>query len=153
MMRFQVRFHLGRGKHFGWWQVKSLAGVRYYPTTAKLTMLDCQLRNQRGAARRIHAGEDKKVCAWIDCNEVLVEASGTPATGLPVSFNPRVAPHWRNYRGADIDGRRIEVLRTNGREVVVTPEMTKTVNGVVSVATPESNDEARRMIRLRKERE
>jgi hypothetical protein len=120
MKRYQVRFHLGKGENHGKWQVKSMAGVRYYdPATVSLTLLDCQLRNQPATAKKVYDGANKSVCAWIDCNEVLTAAPHTPA-GLPVSYNPRVAPHWRDEAGENIDGKRIGLLRSNGRQLVST---------------------------------
>ena len=121
MMRYQVRFHLGRGKHYQHWQVKSLGGVHYHdPNKVSLTMLDCQLRNQRGTARKIFDGANKSVCAWIDCNELIVGSPKGEPSGLPVSYNPRVAPYWRSGTGGNIDGMKIDVLRTEGRSVLAT---------------------------------
>jgi len=153
MKRYQVRFHLGAGKHCGAWQVKSMAGVRYYdPATVSLTLLDCQLRNHPSTAGKIHAGAKKAVCAWIDCNEVLTAAPHTPA-GLPVSYDPRVAPHWRNLTGGNIDGMSLSVLRTVSKSVFFTGEPTITVGGLVQLAPPaDEREEELRMTRMRRER-
>lgn len=142
-MRFQVRFHLGKGKHYQHWQVKCGAGVRYYdPAEVSLTMLDCQLRNQPGMAKRIFDGANKSVCAWIDCNELMIDSpEGTPP-GLPVFYDPRVAPHWRNLTGGNIDGMRLEVLRTKSRSVFFTGERTVTVGGLVRLAPPAAEEHA-----------
>lgn len=142
MMRYQVRFHLGKGKHFGHWQVKSAVGVQYHnPATTSLTLLDCQLRNQPGTARKIHAGEHKKVCAWIDCNEVIVSGR-LSVVGLPCKYNPKVAPNWRNRSGDNIDNQRVEVLRTEGREVLFTGERTENNGGLVRLADPAEEEHA-----------
>lgn len=153
MKRYEVRFHLGKGENFGKWQVKSLAGVRYYdPATVSLTMLDCQLRNHPTVAKRIFDGANKDVCAWVDCNEVLVEAPHTPP-GLPVSYNPRVAPYWRNLTGGNIDNIRLSVLRTVSKSVFFTGEQTVTVGGLVQLAPPaDERAEELRMTRMRRER-
>ena len=150
MMRYQVRFHLGKGPNFGHWQVKGPGGIQYHdPATTSLTMLDCQLRNQRGTAERIHGGEHKKVCAWVDCNEVLVTGRQSPI-GVPVMFDPRVAPHWRNRDGRNIDGTRPEVLRTEGRRVLFTGERVETVGGLVRLAPSAAEEHA--LGPMRKER-
>jgi len=153
MKRFQVRFHLGAGKNYGKWQVKSMAGVRYYdPAAVSLTLLDCQLRNHPSTAGKIHDGAKKAVCAWVDCNEVLITLPANHV-GLPVSYNPRVAPHWRNMAGDSIDGRRMEVLRSNGKQLVYTGERTITVGGLVQLAPPaDEREEELRMTRMRRER-
>lgn len=150
MMRYQVRLHLGKGEHFGHWQVKCGAGVRYYdPAKASLTMLDCQLRNQPGTAKKIHDGGNKSVCAWVDCNELLVSGPVEMA-GIRISYNPRVAPYWRNLAGQCIDNKRVDVLRTIGREVIFTGERTHTVRGLVRLAPSAAEEHA--LGPMRKER-
>lgn len=153
MKRYEVRLHLGKGENYGKWQVKSMAGVRYYdPATVSLTLLDCQLRNQRGTAQKIFDGANKDVCAWVDCNEVLVEGPSTP-TGLPVSYNPRIAPHWRSFCGENIDGKGFNLLRSNWIQLVYTGERTITVGGLVQLAPPaDEREEELRMTRMRRER-
>lgn len=139
-MRYEVRFHLGKGENFGKWQVKSGAGVRYYdPATVSLTLLDCQLRNQPATARKIFDGAKKSVCAWVDCNELFVTES-CPVPGIPVSYNPRIAPYWRNFCGEKIDGVRVEVLRSSGKQLVATGERTEAVGGLVRLAPPAAEE-------------
>jgi hypothetical protein len=153
MKRYQVRFHLAKGENHGKWQVKSMAGVRYYdPAAVSLTLLDCQLRNQPATAKKVYDGANKSVCAWIDCNEVLTAAPHTPP-GLPVSYDPRVAPHWRNLTGGNIDGMSLSVLRTVSKSVFFTGERTITVGGLVQLAPPaDEREEEMRMTRMRRER-
>ena len=142
MMRYQVRFHLGAGENFGKWQVKCLAGVLYFdPAKVSLTMLDCQLRNQRGTAQKVHDGANKSVCAWVDCNELLVEGPVEMA-GITVAYNPKIAPYWRNLAGECIDNKRADVLRTVGKQVIFTGERTHTVRGLVRLAPPAAEEHA-----------
>jgi hypothetical protein len=151
--RYEVRFHLAKGKNFRKWQVRSMAGVQYYdPAAVSLTLLDCQLRNQPGTAQKIFDGEDKTVCAWVDCSELLI---GEPveSVGLPVSYNPKVAPYWRNLTDRNIDGLSMSVLRSNGKQLVFTGERTITVGGLVQLAPPaDEREEELRMTRMRGER-
>ncbi len=150
MMRYQIRFHLGAGENYGKWQVKCSAGVRYFdPAKVSLTMLDCQLRNQPATAKKVYDGANKSVCAWVDCNELLVSGPVEMA-GVPVSYNPKVAPHWRNLSGQNIDGKRIEVLRSIGRQMVFTGERTHTVRGLVRLAPSAAEEHA--LGPMRKER-
>lgn len=154
MKRFQVRFHLGAGEHFGHWQIKGPGGVQYRdPAACDLLLLDCQLRNHRGTAERIHAGDHKKVCAWIDCSEVIVTVPGPKPVGLSIHYDPRVAPHWRNFRGADCDNIATTVIRSSGKSLFVTGERTETVHGLVRLAAPaDEAAEHRRLQRMRSER-
>ena len=153
MMRYQVRFHLGKGANYGKWQVKGPGGVQYHdPATTSLTMLDCQLRNQRGTAQKVHDGANKSVCAWIDANEVFVSGPIHPLeiAGIPVSYNPKVAPYWRNLSGGNIDGKRLSVLRTFGKQVSFTGERVETVGGLVRLAPSAAEEHA--LGPMRKER-
>ena len=150
MMRYQVRFHLGKGANYGKWQVKQGSLVRYYdPAHYSLTLLDCHLRNHPKTAAKIHDGANKKVCCWVDCNEVIAHEPINPI-GVPVSYNPRVAPYWRNVAGDNIDGKRIEVLRSNGRQLFFCGERCVYHNGVPTLAAPAAEEHA--LGPMRKER-
>lgn len=113
----RVRFHLGAGPHKGHWQVRHGDRVRYYdPSEVSLAMHGCRLVNSRSTARRIHGGENKTPCAWVECDSVQARASKAEA-GEPVRYNPRVAPNWI-YRGSNADGMEFAQLATCGRSVV-----------------------------------
>jgi hypothetical protein len=117
----RVRFHLGRGKHYRQWQIRHADGrVEYHdPDAVSLCMHGCRLRNQRGTARRIHGGDDKKVCAWVEADSVQVGRHITVGPGWrQITFNPRVAPHWRDERGGDIDGWQFAAVVSRGRNLV-----------------------------------
>lgn len=113
----KVRFHLGNGRHKGHWQVRSGRQVRYFdPSEVSLTMRGCRLVNQGATARRIHGGDDKTPCAWVECEAVEARPSRAVA-GEPVRYNPRVEPNWI-YRGSNADGMKFAQLATCGRSVV-----------------------------------
>ena len=67
---YKVRFHLAKGKFYKCWQVTSPNGDKDYydPETHNLFMWGCNLRNQRKTAEKIHSGEHKTVCAWVECD-------------------------------------------------------------------------------------
>lgn len=116
----RVRFHLGRGKHFGHWQIKRPDGSTDYadPATAELLMERCRLTNQRGASNRIFAGANKQPCAWVVCDRLTIRQAGAtcPQPGeQTVAFNPRTAPHWRDCSGRDIDGATFARVISRGR--------------------------------------
>lgn len=113
----RVRFHLGAGPHFGHWQIRSGRRVGYVdPSGANLVMRGCRLANRPGVAKRIHGGDHKTPCAWIECESVEVAPAGA-VSGEIVRYNPRVAPHW-TYRGGNADGTAFAVLKTTGRSVL-----------------------------------
>lgn len=121
----RVRFHLGAGEHHRQWQVRHADGrVEYHdPDAVSLVMLGCRLRNQRGTAQRIHDGDNKSVCAWVEADDVVVTVPVTRfwpgLDGRQIAFDPRVAPHWRDEAGADIDGRQFEAVVSSGRRLAV----------------------------------
>lgn len=101
------------------WQIVDTltSEVSYYdPARFAFHLNGCRLRNQPATARKIHEGANKSVCAWIDCEGILVTNFG--GTGLPefieagkaetntpkVAYNPKVAPNWRNDAGDNVDG-------------------------------------------------
>lgn len=123
--RIRVRFHLGRGEHYRQWQVRWEDGrvVYYKPEDWVLVMHNCKLRNRRSVADRIHAGENKSVCAWIMCESVgLYPTAVYPrlhSTGSEVTYNPRVRPYWASPMGFDIDDTEHAGVYTFGRCVFV----------------------------------
>ncbi len=150
-MQHQVRFHLGKGENCGKWQVKGPGGIQYHdPAKVSLTMLDCQLRNQRGTAQKVYDGANKSVCAWVDCNELLVSGPQTEMAGIPLFYNPKVAPYWRNCWQDNIDGMRTEVIRSSGKMLLATGERTHIVRGLVRLAPSAAEEHA--LGPMRKER-
>lgn len=118
----KVRFHLGAGEHFQHWQVTRADGrVEYFdPEQWDLFMVDCKLKNRRKTAEKIFAGENKTVCAWVNCEQAIALPRGErTAAGkrLPVMYNPRIAPHWRDMAGQDLDNLRYVQLTTHGRNL------------------------------------
>lgn len=118
----KVRFHLGKGEHYMQWQIRKGDSVMYYdPARYDLWMRGCRLRNQRGTAERIHAGENKTVCAWVECDSISVtSANYEPADdSKAVRFNPRIAPYWMDSDGNDVDGVHYPSLKTVHRQIQI----------------------------------
>lgn len=129
-MSYKVRFHLGQGQHFMHWQVTNLATkkVTYYdPNRFQLNMGGCTLKNQSSTAKKIHDGAHKTVCAWIIAETVrpIVILQQDPklvriARDMQTSYNPRVAPHWTDQDGNNIDNMTFRTIMTYGRELEAT---------------------------------
>lgn len=118
----RLRFHLGAGPNYGKWQLRRADGsVQYYdPATTHLRLIGCRLRNRRHSARQIHAGANKHPCAWVEaawCYLFTPTGDDMPC-GEWIAFNPRVAPHWRDAYGNDIDGREFGTITTTGRTLL-----------------------------------
>ncbi len=119
----KVRFHLARGENYQRWQVKRGDTVEYYdPEDVMLEMRDATLRNQRKTAERIHNGENKTVCAWVECSDLKVKPlnpHGMPAVGDFAHFNPKRRPFWHNAKREDIDNTNHSSLTTYGRLIII----------------------------------
>jgi hypothetical protein len=115
MTKTRVRFNLGKGPNFEKWQVKCGDIVEYYsPEDYSLVMTDCKLRNQPRTAQRIHDGENKTVCAWIDCDSVAVyrnEHANLRRMGFDfIAYNPKSKPFWRDRKGDNVDNKTYKFL-------------------------------------------
>jgi hypothetical protein len=132
--RFKVRFHLAKGEHFMYWQVTDgqTGEVSYCdPKVVLMHLSGCRLHNQPGTARKVFEGADKTVCAWIACDGVLIAPFGS--SGIPeyvetcfsgrdverVSYNPKVAPNWRNGAGENVDKAEFDRVIVAHRSVFV----------------------------------
>tara|TARA_Y100001937_G_scaffold14144_2_gene18923 strand:- start:17050 stop:17421 length:372 start_codon:yes stop_codon:yes gene_type:complete len=121
MKRYKVRFHLARGKNYMKWQVHDLKqGVKDYydPEETSLELKSCKLGNHPKTAQRIYEGENKTVCAWVACEDVIVHTS-TPSTNemTHYKYNPRKNPHWFTDQNNNVDGRIMPSMVTSGRKL------------------------------------
>ena len=128
-MTTKVRFHLANGPNKYRWQVRTGDEVEYYdPEDVILEMHNAVLRNQRGTAERILSGENKTVCAWVECDSVIVKPRGqfsVPDVKGFCHYNPKRRAHWFNSKRQDIDNTTHPMLATFGR-LIIQPEITKT---------------------------
>jgi hypothetical protein len=122
-MSYKVRFHLAKGDHFMHFQIKNTETneVTYAdPSKFSLYMLDIKLKNQKATATKINNGAHKTVCAWIEAREVFVVSPFSdlrPPWYKPISYNPRVAPHWQDEQSQDIDNSKYIGAVTCGSKV------------------------------------
>jgi hypothetical protein len=97
MKKYKIRFNLGTGENYLKWKVTSPNGdVNYYdPKDVCIHMERCKLVNQQGTAKKIYDGANKTVCAWIECETLIVQRIvKRTSKGIKVTFNPRVQPNW-----------------------------------------------------------
>lgn len=122
--RIKVRFHLGNGPHKFHWQITDGNEVSYFkPDQVVIQMENCKLRNHRGVAERIHAGEHKTVCAWIECDsytvyDMVCETFFNLPGGMPLRYNPKITPHWTNLHGENVDNTEYKVIYSKGKSLV-----------------------------------
>jgi hypothetical protein len=119
----KVRFHLARGLNYQRWQIRTDSDVEYFdPEDVTIEMHGATLRNQRKTAERIRMGENKTVCAWVECDKVDITPSrnyAAPKAASMVSYNPRKEPHWTNINMEDLDDKRFDKLVTYGRLIII----------------------------------
>jgi hypothetical protein len=114
---YKVRFHLAAGEYYRKWQVRQRSNVTYYdPEKVCLAMINCRLRNSRQIAQKIKEGANKTVCAWIECENLVVQQISDPNQHTAITYNPKIQPHWVE-NGKDVDNKRYDYLYTNGRIV------------------------------------
>ena len=126
----EVRFHLGRGANYKFWQIKLVRGSKvveaYYldPSKVQLELVECKLVNKVKIARKVHAEGVKDVAGWVECREVQI--SENPVDGLErLFYNPILDPHWRrdSDNGEFVwDDSKYETLVTQGKRVYILEE-------------------------------
>tara|TARA_R100001015_G_C4613568_1_gene169245 strand:- start:1007 stop:1414 length:408 start_codon:yes stop_codon:yes gene_type:complete len=133
MKRFRVRFHLGKGKNYKMWQVKdrgvqrtpSWVNTEYYnPEKCNIKMYKCKLGNQESTARKIFEGDNKTVCAWVDCDNIDIEYRKDPKFReveehvlTHYKYNPKKNPHWFTEEDINCDGKTFLILTTSKRKI------------------------------------
>lgn len=118
-MSFKVRFNLGRGENYQKWRVTNNTNKESFyldPNSVCLTLVKCTLRNQKSAANKIYQGSNKAVCAWVNCEDILM-GSVTHIEGEIAKYNPRETPNW-TYKGENADGKKFDQLFTYGKNIL-----------------------------------
>ena len=115
---YKVRFNLGRGKNYMKWKVEGPDGITYYnPTEVQIIMHNCQLKNQRKTAEKIHDGAHKTVCAWVRCEKLSTRTQDflrldSYADIIQLKYNPKRLPHWFIGPGRDMDNSEWKLIAT-----------------------------------------
>ena len=122
MANIKVRFNLSRGKNYMKWKIAYPDGNIEYldPNKADLLMKKCKLRNSQKTAQKIFGGENKTVCAWILCDDVVI--SENPKEPLEengrLRYNPRAKPNW-DFRDVNVDGKQFNVIESRGSKLYI----------------------------------
>lgn len=116
---YKVRFNLGRGIRYLKWKVENLdtkVSEYYSPDDISLIMTECTLKNNRRIAEEILGGKNKRVCAWVLCEDVKV-VSPILSDGTEISYNPKKLPYWTDGK-LDLDETSHVYLHTNNRTII-----------------------------------
>jgi hypothetical protein len=85
------------------------------PDEVSLTMGGCILKNNSKSAKLIFNGANKRVCATINCNTLIIsEPIDIDESYQPIRYNPRINPFWVNHLQEDIDGTEIKTVVSFG---------------------------------------
>lgn len=125
--RFQVRYHLGKGSNYMCWQVTDRVNdhIDYYPPSiVSLELTNCKLRNSVPTAMKIFNGQNKAVCAAVDCDMIDVRYKRDPKFSPPniknmdkYKYNPRKHFHWFTKRNRNADDKELHKMYTHNRSI------------------------------------
>ena len=131
----EVRFHLGKGLNYKFWQVKVKQGGKtvdvYYhdPKEYQLEMRGCKLINKPNKAKQVFEAGVHDVSGWVRCEEVMLRKSFFPQ--LPIDnleklyYNPIRDPFWRRESDNNEfiwDNSEYASLITDGKQVYILEE-------------------------------
>jgi hypothetical protein len=117
----KVRFNLGRGDNYRKWKIEfpdDRDPVFLDPYKVQLILEKAKLHNRKTSAEKIYKGANKFVCAWVECEDVLVTPNRDVDSEKEVSYNPKENPFWV-YKGVDADNMKFPNLVTKGNRVFV----------------------------------
>lgn len=121
--KYKIRYHLGVGENYMKWRVEDTASkeVRFIDTDDfEMLLKNAKLYNQKGAANKIYNGANKTVCAWIMAEEIYPNPDYMFVNfSKVISYNPRVAPHWKDHEGNNLDKQEFKEIYIDGKEVLV----------------------------------
>ena len=122
MANIKVRFNLSRGKNYMKWKIAYPDGNIEYldPNKVDLLMKKCKLRNSQKTAQKIFDGENKTVCAWILCDDVVISENlkePLEENGR-LRYNPRLKPNW-DFRDVNVDGKQFNVIESRGSKLYI----------------------------------
>jgi hypothetical protein len=120
---FDIRFHLGAGKYYKFWQIRfGQVPVYHNPAMSAIVMYDCTLKNERGKAERVFATQKRDVCGYVRCkNYTTISYDSINVEGhQELMYDPKIAPYWRSSNSTEIyDNKTYDTLITVGRRIFV----------------------------------
>jgi len=128
---YSVRFHLARGPHYKFWQIKNLkdkneAPLYVDPDKNRIVLKDCTLKVNENKAKRVHAAGIKDVCGWIQCSHFFLNDTNLFYSSMfdsfpCLKFNPIVDVNWRidTNQNFIMNNKTFPELLTSGNKVYV----------------------------------
>lgn len=119
---YKIRFNLGRGERYMKWKVEDMVTkeVEYLdPEEFSITLLNCKLHNNSKRSEKIFIGENKSVCAWVLCEDIIIDSPHKILCGERIKYNPRLEPNWV-HNNENVDGELYPILITYGKSIYYT---------------------------------
>ena len=106
----KIRYNLGRGSNYRKWKISynDSKGKRvhiYLYEDVTLTLVRPRLLNNRTRAEAIFNGANKSVCAWIECEDILIGGQKTKDNLASLEYNPKKTPYWVAGGNTNVDGK------------------------------------------------
>lgn len=120
---YKLRYNLGRGKNYKKWKLinpdKSVQILD--PLRVNILLMNVTLHNNRKTATNIFNGANKRVCSWIQAEEVMISDKIDETLELKekLSYNPKVKPHWFSDLVDDCDNATYASVITKENSVFV----------------------------------
>jgi hypothetical protein len=121
----KVRFNLGKGDRYMKWKIDygpDQPNEYIDPVMYQLFMSKCKLVNHKETANKIFKGGHKTVCAWVECEDIIIQSrtskSEETEKGILLTYNPRIQPYWI-YQGANADKLTFNMITTVGRKLYI----------------------------------
>lgn len=121
---YKIRFHLARGKNFMHWQIKDKENNTQYidPEKHQLIIIAAQLKNRTSTASKIFNGENKTVCAWIECSYFQIFEKEITKSFKEIFYNPRKNIHWNDENKKNIDNEKYKIIISEGKKLFALKE-------------------------------
>tara|TARA_R110000772_G_scaffold75917_1_gene164395 strand:+ start:379 stop:759 length:381 start_codon:yes stop_codon:yes gene_type:complete len=120
--KMTLRFNLGRGINYKKWKITTTNQSKVYldPNDVILKLENCKLYNSKKQSQKIFEGGNKRVCSWVECDDILsIGKIDETKLGGQVFYNPRKFPNWVDEWGNDLDGLEFQSLVTQENKVYI----------------------------------
>lgn len=120
---YKIRFNLGRGFNYKKWKIihpdKSVTILD--PEEYDLLMLNVKFYNNKKSSLKIYNGANKRVCSWIEAEEIQFQKSKIPKLvevnrDNQIKYNPREVPYWV-FKEENFDGKQLDSVITSKNKV------------------------------------
>lgn len=131
-MNYTIRRHLGKGQHYGWFQIRGYVTdakqgevVEYVnPEQYDIVFTGCRVHNKKNQAAKILAGANKAPIAWLIAEGYEVRPKGLALETKQLEYNPKKSATWVVIENGetlvnDADASQFETVITRGTKLYI----------------------------------